>query len=267
MAGRRQQGSRDSRGAANAASADPQTRERDEQQNLGVSGLVEALRPYLDLLGVIAAVSLPFAAIRILAAASWDQSIALALITNTAVSDLAAAFIVLALPAWLSVAAIWLAMEAASGEPRSRWSKFLFMLCITGYILLVADSWLGLAVGAGFPLVMFATAYLADRNKPRQQAYEENKRIMLSLILLSLLNSVTSSALWLPPERIVVDAVPSRVHVLKESESEIIAYVATKKVVLRIEKDKVTERQYCAPGSANPIFRNRKDDRPKCPKG
>ena len=138
-----------------------QQNESRAQDRTDLSRLVETVRPYSEVVGFIATVSIPFFAVRVIAAAGWNQSVALAIVTNSTLSDFAAAIIVLTMPAALTTAAVWLAMEVATSEVKVQ--KSLFLLGILGYLLLISESWAAIALNLGYPIAMLITAMLAVR--------------------------------------------------------------------------------------------------------
>jgi hypothetical protein len=230
-----------------------------------VAALAASVKPFAEILGLVGLVSVPVAAIRILAVSNWDRSVALAILTNSSVGDLAIALVLLSFPTVLYIAAMILAMEIASADPPKRASMSAVLLLVFLIASLAAPGWVELAAGIPLPLAVLVIVYFRNRNKSPVQVRADNRVRVWYFIASSAWVLLISSQFWLPPERLVVGGQARLAYVLKDSDKEIVAYLPVERSVLRLSKDLVTERQYCVPSSRSPIFKSEIRSRPKCP--
>ncbi|MFE9691550.1 hypothetical protein [Micromonospora sp. NPDC005806] len=240
--------------------------ESSRRESRSVIASIETLKPYLELLGIAAVLAVPLSAFRILVVADYNQTVALAIVANSGGADLAVALLVLAIPTALYLLAMGLAAEVGSAGCRDRPPKVIFLLVVVSYITLTAVHWFDLALYALLPLAIAAWFYFADRTKSQEESRDENKRFLKGIVLSTLLISLTSSSMWLAPERLVVDGTPKRGYVLKSEDNEIAVFFEDKNAVLRLPKEKVKDRQYCSPSSGNPLHRTTSKALPRCPR-
>jgi hypothetical protein len=243
------------------------TKSKDSDDSLSATAqrVTGTIKPFFELFGFIAALSIPFVAVRVLAAAGFNLTVALAILANSNASDLIVAFLVLSIPAWLYLLAVALAVDAGGAEAKHRGSSLLWLLSLSGYIALSETYWFEVAIYAGAPLATFVFIYYIDKGKSRDESRRENLKFITVITLPILVGIVTSSTIWLPPERLVIKGRAEKAFVLREVDQDLVVLMAKENVVLRIKKAEISERQYCVPKGSNPLRRRGADARPVCP--
>ncbi|MBB4749255.1 hypothetical protein [Actinoplanes lobatus] len=224
-----------------------------------------SVKPFIEIAGVVGILSVPFVAIRMLAVANWNQTTALAIISNSAIGSLAVAFFLLAIPTWLYITNIFLAMDAASPESTNRGRNIFLILLISFIGATMVRSWFELFPIAIFPLVAIWIFGRIDRGRSTEQSRAENRRVALALSLSAIWSMVASTQSWLPAEQLVVDGQKRQAFVLNSSEKEFVAYFPAESAVIRVDKARITERQYCTLRTVAPIFKNKVRSLPPCP--
>lgn len=231
-----------------------------------VSRFIKTTKPYLELLGLFAVLTIPLSAVRVFAASGFNQNVALAIVANSGTSDLAIGLLILALPMALYLLAMTLATDIGSVGSKNRVWKCSCLFAVVLYISLSSTYWFEPLLYGLFPVSIAVWFYIADREKDEIQSRNENRRFAKSIAASSVVFTITTSSMWLPPERLVVDGHAKLGYVLKDEDQDYVIFFSDKKVVLRVARRDVTERQYCAPAYQNPLQRETDKSLPSCPR-
>ncbi|MEU8224892.1 hypothetical protein [Kribbella sp. NPDC048915] len=230
-----------------------------------VQEILQALKPYLELLGVAGALAIPLAAVRVLAVAGWNRETALALVANSSTGALAVALLVLAVPL---VIAFWITatvIDAFAPGATGRIPKFLGILALVAINTMIALSWLEIVAYAFLPAIA-GTATCLWARRLGHPGYQNATRDWLGgmAVVLGAAAFSLAGSMWLPPERVVIDGEPELAYVLGSEDDTYVVFLAEDNVVARVPHAQIQDRQYCMIAERNPI---RKDATglPHCP--
>ena len=228
-----------------------------------VSGATSGIRPIVDSIGILAAFAIPFTAVRVLSAAGYDISVALALLSYSSVTSLAVSYVMTLVPVLFNFFAMFWVIYSLEKKRRPKWSDLPLGLPFVYYGMLVQQELMGILIFLLLPLAILLFFWLTDRRTPPDLAMRQNRRWLAVTVITQTIVMITASPLWLPPERLVLDGRPVTAYVL-EDDSEIVALFAPMDAVLRIDKSRISERQYCS-RDWHPLRFARNKERPACP--
>lgn len=194
-------------------------------------------------------------AMKILLFTGMNGQVAAALVANTSAST-AIQMLLAVTPEIgfvLGLVAVYQAGRLSKrGNPEN--DPFSWMLMIPLFVTAVAlfapavakyDVWVLI-----IPAIASVQAFLGGRSR-----FGTNyPRITVGIIALLVLQFLVSGDMWLPKEYVQVAGSDYLVYVTSESDDSLTAYFPANKAVLRLEKSKVDQRQYCGPKDATPTL-------------
>ncbi|WP_148062139.1 hypothetical protein [Micromonospora aurantiaca] len=234
----------------------------------------EQLTLVREVLGLAALLALPAFGLRTLVVASFDTSVASAIVVNTPVTTLINSSLLTLIPLvfmLLPVLLLYFLLRWTRGRQWKPWQK---ILVVAALLPLMAPAFLQATASIAI-LVLFTFnaifSLLAMWARHSGGDTDEHGWVTYGLLLVATIAIalVLPKSMWLPPERIELHGQPAqKAYVLSTSAEDIVYFDPSNQAVIRTPAEQVKSRQYCQEDAkttlANRIW-GKPSGRPECP--
>ncbi|RAN94816.1 hypothetical protein LAH08_05703 [Micromonospora noduli] len=229
------------------------------------SGWEARLTQVRDLAGALALLAVPVFALRAWVVASFDFSVASALMLHTTPAQLVYVSLLYMTPIFLVASGILVSRWLCRAAIQRGMSPALIILSSFGSVPILL-----IPVGAGFDRVDWFNAIpmlltvpmlgVADITAEQLDPQFAKRAPLLRFLAISL--AILTAAvfalyprMWLPPERVTISGAAKKVYVLERKDDEYVLFDPRDRSVVRVPAEKVENRQYCdeSPGRASVI--------------
>jgi hypothetical protein len=239
----------------------------------GPLGATARYKPALDFLTALAALAIPYVALRVLIEAHFNLDVAVALAVATDPVRLVLSALLLAMPFLLAAGGFACAFYGGRKARRLSKGRFIaqlpwlaaaLVLSVPANLANLSGEWSVPFVHAGLLLMAARAGWFIDAHNPRPsphaQAQDHAKwqtvfveqgtaqglyRILPPVLGVVLIAMALFGTMWLPAERVVIEGKPVLVYFLGMEDDEAVLFIPDRNAVQRFPLEALSERQIC----------------------
>jgi hypothetical protein len=228
-----------------------------------------------EVLGIVAILALPAFAVRALVVASFDSSVAGAIVVNTSMTGLVNAWLLTVTPIILTMLPLVAGLYIIHWAKKRNWKPWQRNLSLLTVVPLVVPGFLQYDVSVPIILGWAANTLGTITSAQNGVETEDHSRkalrgVLAYIFLIVAAIFVIPKSMWLPPEKVELQGgEPKKVYILSSSADDLVVFDPKQQTVLRLPTKEVKSRQYCDETGnrrtlANKIW-GKPSGRPQCP--